>query len=490
MGTTTFALIVIVIFFGGLIAIGLYFNKKKVAQNSDDNILAGRSAPLLLVSGSLFATWVSSATIMGYAGTGYTLGITGYWSGACFMVATMWIGMWIIPRLRRTGVTTVPELFEHYFGASHRLVALILSLGRDLGVIASISVALATIFSSLFGLSFLWSLTITIGVVIIFTATGGMWAVLATDTIQAVIILIGTIILIPVGISHAGGWSALLAKLPVGHTSPFNAGFSQILGWFLMGCFISLAYQTVLQRGLAAKDDKTAQKSFFYGGLMAIFWYIVPFMCGTVARGLYPDIKAANAFLTLTNVIGPYAGVFFVIALLSSCMSTISSCILTTTSNLTLDLYKRFINPKIDGKNLVWLQRICLVVITVVCAFIGKALPYILELFWVGGRIMASGLAPVFGALILWPKARRAPVATLAAMIAGAASSITAQVYQASAAAAAAGEGGVVFLWSLDPVLAGLPVCFLVLIVGVLIETKNQTHEYLMSRAVKLGEAR
>ena len=109
-----------------------------------------------------------------------------------------------------------------------------------------------------------------------------------------------------------------------------------------------------------------------------------------------------------------------------------------------------------------------------------QMLPYILELFWIGGRIMASGLAPVFVAIILWPRARRAPKATLLAMICGAAFNIAAQAYQSSAFAAMGGQNDVVTLFTLDPVLAGLPACFVVLIVGVLLETRGQTREYLL----------
>lgn len=484
MSSKVFAFIVIAVFFGMLIGIGLYYNKKKQCRNSDDNVLAGRAAPLILVLGSLFATWVNSTSLIGYASTGYSIGIAGYWSSGCFMVATMWLGIWMIPRLRRMGITTVPEIFEHFFGPAHRITALILALGRDLGVIASISIAMVSLFNSIFEIGVIPSMVITVAVVVIFTVTGGMWAVLLTDTIQAGIIFLATTALIPIGIMKIGGWSAFTAAVPAALVNPMQVGVSQPVGWFFMGCFITFAYQTVLQRGLAAKDDKTAKQAFLYGGALAMLWYIVPFICGIVARVLYPDISADDAFMTLTGILGPYARVLFVVALLSACISTISSCILTTTSNLTLDLYKRFLHPEVSDRGMVWLQRVLLVVITVVCLFIGERFPYILELFWVGGRIMASGLAPVLLAIVFWPRARRAPVSTLAAMIAGALANIAAQAFQ-TVSASAASEAGAAFIYSLDPVLVGLPVCFLVLIAGVYFETKNQTAELLQSCAVK-----
>ena len=432
------------------------------------------------MAGSLFATWVSSATVMGYAGSGFTVGLGAYWSGASFIAATMWMGIWIIPRLRKAGITTVPELFEHYFGPAHRLVALLLSLGRDLGVIASISIALAQIFQSLFGISQLAALCITVGVVLVFTASGGMWAVLVTDTIQSAMIIVGSVVLIPLGIWKAGGFAAFCAQVPATHVNPVSAGFSQTLGWILLGCFISFAYQTVLQRGWQPRMTRLPKSVSCTAAAWQCCGTSPPFMVGMVARVVYPTINASDAYLTMCNILGPYAGAFFVVCLMASCMSTISSCILTTTANITLDVYKRFLNPKASDKQVVKLQRICLFVIVIVCAWVGKMLPYILELFWIGGRIMASGLAPVFVAIILWPRARRAPKATLLAMICGAAFNIAAQAYQSSAFAAMGGQNDVVTLFTLDPVLAGLPACFVVLIVGVLLETRGQTWEYLL----------
>lgn len=469
MNEKIFAILVIIIFYAVMIAIGLWFSKRS-SENSDEYILAGRKAPLIIVIGSIFATWVNSATLMGYGGTGYSVGIAGYWSGGAFMVACMWLGFWVIPRLRKTGITTIPELFEKYFGVSHRIVTVILGLGRDLGVTAGISIALAIIFQNLFGVSLTTALFITVGVVVIYSATGGMWAVLVTDTIQGALIIIGTTIMIPLGIAKAGGFAAFTEAIPATHSNIMNAGIPQSVGWFLTGIFITVAYQTLLQRGLSAKDDDTAKKAFIYGGLICIIWYMVPFVLGVIAKVLYPDIAPSDAFLQLTRLYGPYAGIFFTVVLLASCMSTISSCILTITSNISLDVYKRLINPNVSNRKLVTVQRICLVIITIVAVLIGKSLPYILELLWLGGRIMAAGLAPVFLALILWPAARKAIKTTMIAMLSG---SLVTIYWQLLGSKALAGKEGVIFLWKMDPILYGLPITVIVLIIGVLIETKS-----------------
>lgn len=485
MSQTVFAAIFFFAFCALMIGIGLYYSKKEAGKTSDDYILAGRSAPLILVVGSYFATSVSTGSLVGYAGMGFGNGLTGYWSAGCFMVATMWAGIWIVPRLRRAGVTTIPELFGKYFGPQHRITAVILSLCRDLGVIASTILVISQIFVTVFNMNFWLATAISAGVIILFTVSGGMKAVLVTDTIQAVVIAIGTVIMIPLGIAAIGGFDSFVSQIPATHSNVFSAGASQTLGWFLVGLFTSLGNQTILQRGLAAKDDRTAKLAFFWGGFVTLFWFLLPFIIGIIAKILFPEVLAGNSYYEMASLFGPYGNVFFMAMLLMAGMSTVSSNILTATSNISLDIYKRFINPKVGEKKLVTVQRVVLVAVLIVCIIISKAFPYVVELFWIGGRIMASGLSPVLTALILWKRARRAPLACLLAMLGGAASCIGAQVYQASAAASTAAGGGVVLLWSLDPILAGLPVCFIVLLVGVWMETRNQTPELLRKYLVK-----
>lgn len=485
MGETMFAAVFVILFCGLMIGIGFYYNKAKEAKTSDDYILAGRSAPLIMVVGSYFATSVSTGSLVGYVGMGFSNGISGYWNAAAFMVATMWIGMWIIPRLRRSGVTTIPELFEKYFGAPHRLTAVVLAMCRDLGVISGIVLVLGQVFQTLFRMSFWPSVILTAAVVLIFTISGGMWAVLVTDTIQAVFICVGTVLMVPIGIAAIGGSGAFLSQVPIGLADPLGVGYSQAAGWFLIGLFTSLANQTVLQRGLAAKDDRTAQLAFFWGGLVTLIWFLIPFLVGVIASVLFPQETASNSYYAMAQLFGPYGNVFFLAILMMSGMSTVSSNLLTACSNVSLDVYKRFINPRVSDRNLLTIQRVLLVVILAICIVVSKYFPYAVELFSTGGRIMASGMAPVFVALLLWKRARRAPVTCLLAMLGGALSCVGAQLYQASQAAGNAAAGAVVLLWSMDPILAGLPICLGVLIIGVFVETARQTPEYLMRHAVK-----
>ena len=171
-----YKIVMVVIYFGFLIGVGLYFSKR-AQTNADNFILAGRSAPLWVVVGSVFATWVNSASLMGYAGTGFGVGIAGYWPVAGFLFTCIWMGFFVIPKLREAEVSTIPEVFGKFYGKQHRLTATVLVMCRDLAVTAGVIIGMATIFQSLFPqLSLDAAIVITIGVTLLVTITGGSWS--------------------------------------------------------------------------------------------------------------------------------------------------------------------------------------------------------------------------------------------------------------------------------------------------------------------------
>src|SRR5699024_11281495 len=105
--------------------------------DSKDFILAGRSVPLFLVVGGIIATLINSATLLCYGGSGYEVGLSAYFSAMGYMVALIWMGYWFIPRLRRANLTTIPELFNRFFGLKHSTIATVLVMCRDMGVTRS-----------------------------------------------------------------------------------------------------------------------------------------------------------------------------------------------------------------------------------------------------------------------------------------------------------------------------------------------------------------
>lgn len=458
--------ILVTLYFVMLLAFGPWAAKKMNTGSTNDFILAGRNVPLIIVIGGIIATLINSATILGYAGSGYSLGISAYFSAMGWMIALTWMGFWFIPRLRKAKITTIPELFEKYFGLPHRVVTVVLVACRDMGVTAGTVIGMAVVFQGLFDITLNMALVITLAVTLIFTTLGGMWAVMITDALQAALILVGTLILVPLAIAYIGGWESFIDKIPTTHISMTNAGFSQSTAWIIMAFLTALGYQTLIQRGLSAKSEKVAKKGFLYGGIIATFWYMVPFLIGTIAFVIFPGIDPEESFTKVASLFGKIGSILFSIVILASCISTLSSTVLTTASNISLDIYQRIINKNASGKELVIVTRISIVMVALLGTFIAKSLPYILELMLVGGRIMAASLTPVLLAIVFWKPSRTAYISSFLAMVAGS------LVIVITLLTGSGQSEGVVMLWKIDPMLIGLPVTLLVLIIGTIIENK------------------
>ncbi|MEK3935712.1 sodium:solute symporter family protein [Sporosarcina sp. FSL W7-1349] len=473
------ALTIFIIYFLLLAIIGPLAAKKMSRKDSDDYILAGRAVPTWLVTGGIIATLINSATLLGYGGSGFSLGISAYFASLGFIAILMWMGIWFIPRLRRANIVTTPELFHRLFGWQHQVVAVILVMCRDVAVTAGASIGMAVVLSSVFEISLDMALVVTLLVTLFFTVTGGMWAVMITDTLQAVLLLVGTTIMIPLGIAYIGGWESFINQIPTTHINVWNAGGSQSLAWILSGALTCVGYQTLIQRGLSAESDKVAKKSFLLGGGIALAWYMVPFLVGVVAVVIFPTVSPNDAFMSVTTLFGSIGSIIFAVIVVASCISTLSSTVLTTASNISHDLYKQWIRPDASEKSVVMVSRISVVAVAVVGTLIGRSLPYILELLLTGGRIMAASLAPVLVAVVFWRRVRRAYYSTIAAMIVGAVGTIIGIIIGNQAANSV--EGGVVFVWALDPVLIGLPFTLLVLIIGTFIETRPLKNRILSS---------
>lgn len=464
------ALTIFIIYFGGLLIAGPLAAKLMKKKDSSDYILAGRQVPTWLVTGGIVATLINSATLLGYGGSGYSLGITAYFSSMGFVAILIWVGRYFIPRLRKAGIMTVPELFSRMFGWQHKVVSVILVMARDMGVTAGAAIGMAVVLGSVFDISTDLALVITVFVTLFFTVTGGMWAVMITDTIQSLVLLVGTTILIPLAIAYIGGWDVLVDAIPETHSDMWFAGLPQIAGWILLGAFTTIAYQTLIQRGLSAESDKAAQDGFTYAGIITIIWYMVPFFIGTIAVVIFPDITPDEAFLSVTQLFGAIGSIVFAVVIVSSCISTLSSTVLTTASNISHDIYKQWINRDASEKSVVLVSRISVVVVAISGALIARSLPYILELLLTGGRIMASSLSPVLLLIVFWKRARRAYYSSIIAMLAGALVTVTMIIIGEQLGA---GEGSVVFVWAIDPVLIGIPVTALFMVICTFIETRG-----------------
>ena len=238
-------------------------------RDVEDFLVAGRRANRWMISLSILATWVGVGTFVSGAGGAYDLGISFYWIHFSYMGATAWLGLYIIPKVRRTGVLTVPQLIDRLFGARHKLVTLILVFIGDMGAIAGTILASVILVTFFLGIGFVPALMMVLGVTIIYVLLGGQWAVLWTDSIQALMLTATGISIFVIGVTRLGGWTGFVGRLPPEMVSVTGTlEFSTMAGWVVEGIVIAMVYHALFVRGLSARSTREAQLGFLYGGIL------------------------------------------------------------------------------------------------------------------------------------------------------------------------------------------------------------------------------
>lgn len=175
------------------IGIGLYASVK--VRSAGDFILAGRRLPLFLSSSVIFATWFGSETILGASSAFIENGLLGvieepFGAFLCLVL----VGVFFAKKIYRLNILTISDLFRNRFGNFIELPSSILMVITFFGWIAGQFVALGIVVHSITGLDFHWAMTICSGLVMLYTITGGMWAVAFSDFIQSLLIVLGVLL--------------------------------------------------------------------------------------------------------------------------------------------------------------------------------------------------------------------------------------------------------------------------------------------------------
>ena len=118
-----------------MLGIGIWAARTKIA-GIEDMAVAGRNSGTWLIAFSVAATWINGTTLIGISGVAKDFGLSAYWTGGSFVIVSIWMAYYIIPRLRAMEIITIPQLFERFFGPRHRLLSLSLIVVRDLGATA------------------------------------------------------------------------------------------------------------------------------------------------------------------------------------------------------------------------------------------------------------------------------------------------------------------------------------------------------------------
>ena len=361
--------VVIIIYFVILLGVAWWVILQK-QKNTEDYFLAGRNIGWFMVGASIFASNIGSEHVVGLAGNGAgdKMPLLIYELHAWVVLMLGWV---FLPFYARSGVFTMPEFLEKRFDERSRWVLSIVSLVAYILTKVSVTIyAGGIVVSALMGIPFWIGAVATVVLTGIYTVLGGMRAVVYTETIQAIILVLGAGILTFMGLNAVGGWSELKATIGPDYFNMWRPNSDPDYPWlplFITSTVVGIWYwctdQVIVQRVLTARNIKEGRRGSIFGALlklMPVFLFLIP---GVVALGLKMQGKLDwdnpdEAFPVLMSNLLP-SGLRGLVAagLLAALMSSLASVFNSCSTLFTLDIYKK-IHPNKPEKDLVKTGRI------------------------------------------------------------------------------------------------------------------------------------
>ena len=434
---------VIGLFFLAMVWIVWDVSRKK-KETSGDYFLSGRSATWLAIGASIFASNIGSEHLIGLAGAGATSGMAqAHWEIQGWMILIL--GWVFVPFYERSMVYTMPEFLEKRYNKQSRSILTYLSLASYVLTKVSVTVMAGGLaLQTLLGINF-WVAAIALVVITaIYTVIGGMESVLKTSVLQTPILLIGSLVILYLGLKELGGWGVMMDTCSAQSVNEYGdtmttlmrdshdkafPWYGALFGSAIIGFWYWCTDQFIVQRVLSGKDQKQARRGTIFGAylkLLPVFLFLIPGMIAfaltkkpdsvigqQLSAALLPDASGALqnpdlAFPMLVNTLLPVGLKGVVICgILAALMSSLASLYNSSAMLYTIDIYKRK-HPDVSEQKLVSIGRIATIVVVVlgvlwifVIQAMGKSLyDYIQSI----QSLLAPAIASVFLLGVAWKK--------------------------------------------------------------------------------------
>nr|WP_219999646.1 sodium/proline symporter PutP [Gilliamella apicola] len=423
----------------GMIAIGFF--AFRATRNFGDYILGGRRIGSVVTALSAGASDMSGWLLMGLPGAVFLFGISQSWIAIGLIIGAYLNWLLIAGRLRvfteiNHNSLTLPDYFSRRFDDNSsllKIISAVIILIFFTIYCASGVVAGAKLFESTFGLSYSWAMLAGAGATIAYTFIGGFLAVSWTDTIQASLMMFALILTPIMVMVNAGGFTDALANiqsLNPDYTNIFAhmdlIAIISLLGWGL-GYF---GQPHILARFMAADSHEVMKNArrismtwmilCLAGAITVGFFGIAFFANNPNLAYLIDNGKHERIFIELSKLLfNPWIAGILLAAILAAVMSTLSCQLLVCSSALTEDFYRAFIRPKAKQRELVWVGRIMVLLVSVIAILLAinpnNSVLDLVSHAWAG---FGAAFGPIVVFSVFW--ARMTRNGALAGMITGA----------------------------------------------------------------------
>ncbi|MFT7588737.1 MAG: SSS family solute:Na+ symporter [Limisphaerales bacterium] len=413
MGFATLDYIVLGGYFVLLLGVAWWVIRQK-QNNAEDYFLAGRHAGWFVVGSAIFASNIGSEHIVGLAGGAYEDGAAwAYYELHSWIV--LLLGWVFIPFYLRSGVFTMPEFLERRYNPTARWILSIMSLVAYVLTKVSVTVyAGAIVLTAFMDIEFWTGALITVVLTGAYTILGGMRAVIYTETLQAFVLLIGSVFITVIGLGKVGGFSGLTEIVGREQLDMFLPANDPDVPWpgiIITGTIVGVWYwctdQYIVQRTLAAANIKEARRGTIFAGylkLTPVFLFLLPGIIGyaMVQSGQLEIEKADQTFPILVQTLLPVGLRGLVVGgLMAALMSSLAAIFNSCSTLFTMDIYRK-LRPDTSQESLVRIGQIAtLGVVILGCLWIPIMQDVSDKLYIYLQNVQAYLAPPIFCAFVL-----------------------------------------------------------------------------------------
>ena len=420
--------VIVIAYLAGMIYIGLFFRKKN--HNFEDYFLASKGITMPLLIGTLVSTFFGLDTLFGTSEIGFFEGVTGFFAYALPYTAMYILMALIAPKFRELNSNTLSDIMAENYGQTARIVSALASFFYSTNAMEIMGMGF--IFALLLKIPYWQAVLLAAVIVVVYTYTGGLWAVATTDMIQFFIMAVSLGIALLICWEDLGGYAGVHAGLEAYLGEDPWYYFSPSGGYLTLGVIIAYALTSLavlcepafMQRIFASRSPKDVRTALL---ISTPIWTAYEFACcmlgmaavAAAGLGMIGETHANQALLAVvikylpTGLIG-----IFLAGVLAAAMSTADSYFLVSSGNLVYDIYRPLFKPDMpDQKMVAYTKKAVLI-----AAAISVALSFYFDRImgvWVfqASMIINTIIIPLYAAVFLKKLKKTRLSGTLATLV-------------------------------------------------------------------------
>ncbi len=358
---STIDYVIIALYLSGMVGVGLWFAKKHT--DFDDFFLAGRSLTTPLLITTLISTYYGIDVLFGDSQLGFTDGVVAWFGYARPTYAFFLIAAFLLAqRLREENFKSLPDILDKYYGKKTRYVGAVTSFIYSLPALSLYGFGMLG--DVILGWKPIVGMLVLGGIALVYTLTGGFWAVVLTDSIQFVMMCVVLAFAFPFAMNLIGGFDSMINTLEPSYFDTMGDLSIWLIVIYASTGLSILVEPTFYQRIFAAKSYKSVRNALIIGIFIwgSYDWMITILAMSAkvgVLKGLLPGDVAPDAALLTIMVAALPAGALglFIAGVLSTEMSTLDSYCLVAGGNVAYDIYKPALKPDATDTELIKMTR-------------------------------------------------------------------------------------------------------------------------------------